>query len=58
MLHDYILSFQNEQNGKICYKDMAKDLRSFNFDQETNEGILPRSAHSISDGAYSIAGVQ
>lgn len=37
---------------------MANDLNTFNFDKETNEGILPRSSGSISDGAYSIAGVQ
>lgn len=57
MLYDYVLSFQDERSGKICYKEMASDLQAFNFDKETNEGILPRSAHSISDGAYSIAGV-
>lgn len=58
MLYDYVLSFQDENTGKICYREMANDLNTFNFDQETNEGILPRSSGSISSGAYSIAGVQ
>lgn len=57
MLYDYVLSFQDENSGKICYREMANDLNTFNFDQETNEGILPRSSRSISSGAYSIAGV-
>lgn len=58
MLYDYVLSFQDKVTGKICYREMSNDLQAFNFDQETNEGILPKSAHSISDGAYSISGVQ
>jgi len=45
------------QDGKINYGEMAQDLRSFNYDLETNEGILPKSSHSISSGRYSIAGV-
>jgi hypothetical protein len=37
---------------------MADDLLKFNYDRETNEGILPKSAASVSSGAYSIPGVQ
>ena len=37
---------------------MALDLLTFNYDKETNEGILPRSQASISSGAYSIPGVK
>lgn len=33
-------------------------MASFNYDLETNEGILPKSAHSISSGAASIYGVE
>ena len=36
---------------------MASDLATFNYDHETNEGILPRSSGSISSGKYSISGV-
>jgi hypothetical protein len=32
------------------------DLRGFNYDLETNEGIIPRRPNSISSGAASIAG--
>lgn len=35
---------------------MTRDLQSFNYDLETNEGILPKSQASISDGAYSLVG--
>jgi hypothetical protein len=34
---------------------MANDLATFNYDHETNDGILPRSSGSISSGKYSIA---
>ena len=37
---------------------MANDLNTFNYDKETNDGILLRSSASISSGAYSIAGVE
>lgn len=37
---------------------MIQDLNRFNFDQETNFGILPKSAHSISSGQASIPGTQ
>jgi hypothetical protein len=37
---------------------MADDIMRFNYDKETNEGIVPRSSASISDGAYSIPGVK
>jgi hypothetical protein len=37
---------------------MADDLLAFNYDKETNEGILPKSVASVSSGAYSIPGVQ
>ena len=42
MLHDYVLSFM-APNGKINYIEMGADVRNFNYDQETNNGILPRS---------------
>lgn len=58
MLYDYVQSFIDESTGKVCYKEMASDLASFNFDRETNDGILPRSSASISSGTYSIAGVE
>ncbi len=58
MLYDYVLSFQDDQTGKIRYKDMADDILTFNYDKETNEGIMPRSQASVSDGAYSIPGVK
>ena len=37
---------------------MSRDLQSFNYDEETNHGVLPRSEASISDGAYSLAGAE
>ena len=55
-LHEYLLMFANEETGKIKYADMAADLRNFNFDKETNEGILPKSANSISSGSKSFFG--
>ena len=30
------------------YRELASDLRGFNFDQETNEGVIPKSANAIS----------
>ena len=56
MLIDYLQTFLCEDTGKINYGDMIQDLNRFNFDQETNFGILPRSAHSISSGQASIPG--
>lgn len=56
-LIEYILDFQDQETGKIHYKDMANDLHAFNYDMETNEGILPKSQNSITSGALSIAGV-
>lgn len=35
---------------------MAMDLRNFNYDLETNEGILPKGPNSITSGAGSIQG--
>ena len=35
---------------------MANDLRSFNYDMETNEGILPKKPNSISSGRASFKG--
>lgn len=35
-LQEYLLMFQDEASGKIRYGEMAADLRTFNFDQETN----------------------
>ena len=55
-LHEYLLMFQDEQSGKIRYTDMALDLRSFNYDMETNEGILPKTPNSISSGRRSFFG--
>ena len=48
--------FQDEATGKIKYRELAADLRGFNYDQETNEGIIPRSANSISSGRRSYFG--
>ena len=30
------------------YRELAADLRGFNFNQETNEGIIPKSSNAIS----------
>ena len=35
---------------------MAMDLRNFNYDLETNEGILPKRLNSISSGRASFQG--
>lgn len=35
---------------------MADDLRGFNYDMETNEGVVPKSANSISSGRRSYFG--
>ena len=35
---------------------MAADLRGFNYDMETNEGILPKTPNSISSGRHSYFG--
>lgn len=48
--------FQDEASGKIRYREMANDLRGFNYDKETNEGVIPRSANSISSGRRSYFG--
>lgn len=48
--------FQDEATGKIRYGEMAADLRAFNYDRETNEGVLPKSANSISSGRRSYFG--
>ncbi|MFO0116915.1 MAG: hypothetical protein ACK521_04640 [bacterium] len=55
-LHDYLKEFQDPNNGKINYVEMAMDLRGFNYDLETNEGILPKKPNSISSGRASFAG--
>ena len=34
---------------------MVHDLQTFNYDQETNAGLLPKSSASISSGRYSVA---
>jgi len=57
LLHQYVQKFYKEDTGKVNYQEMAKDLQGFNFDAETNFGVLPKSAHSISSGAGSIQGV-
>jgi len=36
--------------------DLAMDLRGFNYDLETNEGIMPKKPNSISSGRASFAG--
>ena len=55
-LHECLMMFQDEQSGRIRYADMALDLRGFNYDMETNEGILPRTPNSISSGRRSFFG--
>ena len=55
-LHEYLLMFQDESSGKIKYRDMAADLRGFNYDLETNQGVIPKSANSISSGRRSYFG--
>lgn len=35
---------------------MAADLRGFNFNLETNEGVIPKSAQSITSGRRSYFG--
>jgi hypothetical protein len=35
---------------------MASDLRGFNYNMETNEGVIPKSAQSISSGRRSYFG--
>ena len=55
-LHEYLMMFQDEASGKIKYSEMAADLRSFNYNNETNEGIIPKSAQSISSGRRSYFG--
>ena len=55
-LHEYLMMFADEQSGRIRYTDMALDLRSFNYDMETNEGILPKTPNSISSGRRSFFG--
>lgn len=55
-LHEYLKEFQDPENGKINYVEMAMDLRGFNYDLETNEGVLPKKPNSISSGRASFAG--
>lgn len=55
-LHEYLMMFHDEASGKIKYTEMAADLRGFNYDLETNEGIMPKSANSISSGRRSYFG--
>lgn len=55
-LHEYLLEFQDQDTGKINYVDMAMDLRQFNYDLETNEGIMPKKPSSISSGRASFFG--
>ncbi len=50
------MMFADQNSGKIRYCDMAADLRGFSYDNETNEGIVPKSAHSISSGRRSYFG--
>lgn len=55
-LHDYLKEFQDPENGKINYVEMAMDLKGFNYDLETNEGVYPKKPNSISSGRASFAG--
>lgn len=55
-LHEYLMMFQDEATGQIKYGEMAADLRSFNYNKETNEGVIPKSANSISSGRRSYFG--
>jgi len=55
-LHEYLMMFQDEDTGKIRYTEMASDLRGFNYNMETNEGVVPKSAQSISSGRRSYFG--
>ena len=55
-LHEYLMQFHDDKTGKISYTDMALDLRNFNYDKETNLGIMPKSQRSISSGRYSYFG--
>ena len=48
--------FEDQETGKIKYREMADDLRGFNYDMETNEGVVPKSANSISSGRRSYFG--
>lgn len=50
------MMFQDEATGQIKYGEMAADLRSFNYNKETNEGVIPKSANSISSGRRSYFG--
>jgi hypothetical protein len=50
------MMFADEGTGRIKYTEMAADLRSFNYNMETNEGIIPKSANSISSGRRSYFG--
>ena len=55
-LHEYLMMFADENSGKIKYTEMAADLRGFNYNMETNEGVIPKSANSISSGRRSYFG--
>jgi hypothetical protein len=35
---------------------MSSDLQKFNYNLETNYGVMPMSERSFSDGAHSLAG--
>ena len=50
------MMFADDTSGRIKYTEMAADLRTFNFDKETNEGVIPKSANSISSGRRSYFG--
>ena len=38
----------DQASGKIKYRELASDLRGFDYDKETNEGIIPKSSNAIS----------
>jgi hypothetical protein len=51
-LVDYVLNFQDQDSGLICYKEMAEDLSRFDYSKETNQGFVrgTKSQASISSG--------
>jgi len=37
---------------------MTRDLQQFDYNLETNYGVLPKSQASISEGVFSLAGAE
>ena len=42
----FVNSYLNEENGKVQYRDMIDELRSFDYERATNERIVPSSHRS------------